>query len=326
MTVLFVANNANDFVPAGSLSTSTDSAYFNSTYVSDCLFVSRARDVGAPMNIILPTPPANDLWLHFCLKQDGGQGYYTNGVWMKFYDDNNVRIADLYTKDQDRGVYTRVYGDSTVSSPDGYQITTAGYVYVDIHVNMSGGNITLEFYVGGVLINSATAAYTSALLMPNRILMSHNGFNDGVITAYSEIMVADENTIGWHLCPLTFSAGGNYDEWEGAIANINDGTYGTRISADAADLRQSWLGAYNGPTGGSIREVINVASHANVGDAGPQTMRHYLRINATDYDGDAYVPDGFEQIVQSWAINPDTGVAWTEADLASLELGVKSEA
>ena len=57
--------------------------------------------------------------------------------------------------------------------------------------------------------------------------------------------------------------------------------------------------------------------------ANPALVVNRLRIGGTNHDAAGQAPAGFslEALTSEWALNPDTGLPWTWADLASLEVG-----
>jgi hypothetical protein len=78
------------------------------------------------------------------------------------------------------------------------------------------------------------------------------------------------------------------------------------------------------PAGATIKNVI-VKATANVQN-GSGGLALLLKAGTTESEGSnqALVSD-FKTFGQVWDINPDTGVAWTEADLADLQIGIKAK-
>lgn len=101
---------------------------------------------------------------------------------------------------------------------------------------------------------------------------------------------------------------------------------GLGISTPTANLKESWtLSAYAGPaTSSGVRAVVNKLL-ASAGASGPTQMTPFIRHAATDVDGAVFTPDG-KIHMEVMDTNPQTTLGWDTADLAALEVGVKSTA
>jgi len=59
--------------------------------------------------------------------------------------------------------------------------------------------------------------------------------------------------------------------------------------------------------------------------ANPSQIGLFARLGGTDYDGALYTPGALIlPIVEAYPVNPATGVDWTWADLAGLEVGLRA--
>lgn len=108
--------------------------------------------------------------------------------------------------------------------------------------------------------------------------------------------------------------GGN---WE----MVNDGDDATYVEGDvgAGDLY-----AFDDLPGSE--PVLGVVQYWRAFDSegGAITGRPIVRTGATEYDGDAAVLGGSAVTrVQEWGVNPDTGLAWTPAEVNAAEFGAE---
>lgn len=154
-----------------------------------------------------------------------------------------------------------------------------------------------------------------------------NAYTSGAEVWYSEIIIADELTINMRVATLVFEADGSHSEWTNGWANIDEITenQGDLIQSDVADQRELMnLSAYNGSADLIVRRII-VSARAIRGVGGPQNLQLAVRHGTTDgFSSSKALSEIYTTYRDNWDINPDTGVAWTIADLASLQAGVKS--
>lgn len=226
----------------------------------------------------------------------------------------------------------QAFGDTTVAGTYVNQGSARTFAEWVLKVDVNPTNIVVEWYKGGVLQSSATAANTSGGKgRPAYVIWDINdmGFDItfGGRFSVSEVIVTDgnEDPTGYRLAALDPSTVGNYDQFTGALADMADDNDATSKFASAAGLRQSFdATAYGGSTSGW--EIVAVCHKTNAeSDAGEPTLFNFCRVGSTDYDGTAVNVDGGGANV--WDIrgtNPGTGVAWTFSDLTTTEWGVGS--
>ncbi|AMO44113.1 hypothetical protein vBRpoSV10_54 [Ruegeria phage vB_RpoS-V10] len=320
MTILFVGNTPEDVggVTVSTTATTERDALYNTSAIS-----AQVGPYSTPLGIQLPTTSA-DMWLHFRQYFTVGMvGGSADGEVLSIYAAGGNKIATIDLLD---GTWIPiVYGATTVTGAA--MAMGAGVLTLDIHLEVST-NITLTFYVGGVLMTTATAA-VGAAGPASRIVWSNEDTSSGFEnTYYSEFIVTDgESTIGWRLATLAPDADGTHTAWVGDYAALTTAQDGSTISAATAGLRESWnLGPYNGPVMASgVRAVVSKL-FAQKGQTGPQHIVPFTRIGGVDYDLSAITPTPLAPIMGIWDNDPSTGVTWNTAALAAIEMGVKSEA
>ncbi len=70
--------------------------------------------------------------------------------------------------------------------------------------------------------------------------------------------------------------------------------------------------------------AVEVVTFGRDPQAGTNEFKHIARCGGTDYLGDAKIlNDTNDRRSHVWTLNPDTGIAWTTADITNMELGVK---
>lgn len=326
MAILFVGSRAIDLGGASTKSTSTNT--FDATYSSESAQITAPFNGGSSGFTIPHALAASDTtWYHFYVKTGA---YMTNsnndGYWFTIYNDAGDELArwDILNGSG----FARVTGDTVV---DGSNISLAENAFVTIDVKVVvGADVTMEIYMNGAIQSTATAANTGGKLGPTSFVMQHE---DMVYTSggdefwYSEFVITDnEPTINWRVATMTPAAQGTYDEWNGGYTDIINFGDGLSINSPTPNEKESWtLTAYSGPaTSSGVRAVVN-SFIAAAGDVGPSQITPFIRHAATDVDGSVFTPNGGLH-VEVLNNNPQTAAAWDTADLAALEVGVKSTA
>jgi hypothetical protein len=352
MPILYVANSAAEVAGQGvAMSSRTQDVGFGSTpvtnfntlpgsvfggfdpdYAQECIAIWYGQSsIEEPFRIQHAAPASDTYWLHFrVLAGEGLTNSAADGVLLEWRDGSGNLIADIDMADG--FMIPRAIGDTTVASATSFQWTQYSTYFVDIEI-VVGANITINAWMNGVQVGTATAANTGAKGKP---VDTYCRFDDcsganpgsGTFCFFSEIIITDnENPIGWRVATMKPNAAGGNTGMAGNISDLLDPMDGVGLSSANVGDRASWtLGAYPGPASPtSIRGVVT-KTRTSPGSTGPQQIRHHLRISATDYDSALLTPSpaaGGEMVV--WDSNPATTSAWATADLTGLEQGVEVE-
>jgi hypothetical protein len=186
------------------------------------------------------------------------------------------------------------------------------------------GGAQVFTYSGNLLTDSATA------LAQLELGDGTNAYN-GNYFDWSEIIVSDSDTRSMSIILLNASPSGTLTQWTGTAANvntatINDANYiasGTPLQINEYKTAATWpVGAF------TVLEVVQNV-RASVSTTGPQHVDVGFNFNGTRYWSADWAPPltSFGNSPQTiWTTNPNTGVAWTQADLqaATFNYGVRS--
>lgn len=329
MTILFVGSRAADF--GGGTIKDTNATFFDSNYCSESALVQAIFNIGkAGFFVEHAEAVSGTVWYHFNVYTGSNMSNANvDGYWFDLKDASGTLLGRYNLTD---GVHrAQVYGDTTEESVGSMLLAEKTLQTIDVKFT-AGANLEMSVYLNGVLQMTATAANTGGLSAPRQINFDHE---DMVFSAtdtnlrfyYSEFIITDnESTVGWHLATLTPNANGNYTNWDGGFADIQDVNDGLAISVQTANQRQSWtLSSYGGPaTTSAVRAVINSFNgNAGAGGTGPQNIAPFIRHASTDVDG-SNLTLGQTNMVE-YTVNPQTSLAWDTADLATLEVGVISK-
>lgn len=330
MTILFVGNTAADFFTdanSAGLYTTTDTDHRDTTVVPNDLAVNVSDGSSSPFTINLGAE-YTDVWVHFrCLTPNIRNGA-ANGHWFDFYDGSSNVLGFADMDSDDFSIYAT--GDGSAKGVDVTSFPRNDNITFDFHIEVNGStDITVSMYKDGSLVSTATNANTGGKGGLQIFSFTNDDITYTSDTAkYSEIIVTSggESTLGWRLACLEPDGAGFHSDFEGDHVELSDDDLATAAGAGSSGDKVSSTVTYSGPTTtAGIRAVI-AKSVATRGDSGPSTMKQFLRIGSTDYEGSA---EGLSidntQYMEEWATNPNTSSPWQSSELNSLEVGVKAE-
>lgn len=153
-----------------------------------------------------------------------------------------------------------------------------------------------------------------------------------VSLSYSQVAIGAEDTRGLSIATLVPSGLGNLDNWAtGTFSDINEVTLddSTTNTSDAPGQIQQYK--VTGPLSGSYGVVgVVVSVRAQKGFlGGPTQLDLGVRTGGSDYWGsDLTLPVSKQHLETFFMLNPDTGDAWTIAELSApdFNIGMKSVA
>lgn len=349
MTILFTANTASELT-GGIVYAVTDQSTHNTPdtvandyntgpggtfdgfdpdYAPEAIGIyhtSSEENIG--FRIDTPTP-SGDYWFHCRMQFTNTAASTVDGHLWDFYDANDDLIARV---DFLNGFgWAEVYGDTTEEGNSfSFPLFLTGMC--DVMISTSGGNLTMEIYLNGGVVSSATAANTGGVGPCTYMTATH----DDMVTSpnsneawifYSEIIVTDnEPTIGLRLATMRPDSQGDDNDMTGSPLDLNNND-GLTISTDTVGHRESWnLSAYNGPASPTSVRALVTKTRSRKGVTGPQSVRHYLRIGTTNYDAASTItPANNSPEMTVWDTNPATTSAWATSDFTGLQQGVEAE-
>lgn len=309
---------------------STDAAGFDPELDVNCVRISSSTGASVPFSASWAAP-TGDVWLGFRYRTPSYNAHAigADGNFLEFYDANDALVAQVRTERDDEKYHAKAFGDTTVDGASSFIAATAQPYWIDVRVAVDT-DITIEFYVDGVLQSSATAPNTGAKGKPvrctwqNRYLFDHHSVQTWY---YAHIAVLDGvSTIGRRFVRRTPELVATYDQMSGGIDALKDDDIATRVASDVAGQRLSFsLAGPTGPAAPSAIAGVHVKQIAQLGTSGPAGIAGFLRITGADHDAtpEAPSPDIPTPIYSSWAVNPADSAPWTSASLPT-EVGIVS--
>lgn len=210
---------------------------------------------------------------------------------------------------------------SNVGSTVSYAVDSRQIIDLQIVGNDASGSATL--YLSGTLRETATADLTSVVSIDT---VRFYGTDLHVGTFVSQVIIADTSTIGKRLGTRYPNGAGTTGDWTGAYTDVDEIVYDDADFAYSASADQVELYTQTGPDfSGYVPVAVAVYARAKRGASGPQNLQLALRVNGTTYfSGNKALGLGYDSYGHIWETNPDTTGAWTGAQLAALQPGVKS--
>lgn len=210
----------------------------------------------------------------------------------------------------------------------------------DLHVKLHGSTGVIELYMDGNLVAdfSGNTAPSAAAADGMSILNLRQSFATGsglinYCTIYSEVIVADENTLDWRLAELLPTGAGASSGWTGAYTDVDDVTPPSTgdldlITAASNNLTSTYvMGDISGSISGMSIVAVGVVARARKGTTGPQHLRGVVRISGTDYETSDISPEiSLAPARMIWNTNPATSGAWSISAVNGAEFGMKATA
>lgn len=318
MTILFVGGEISAFTSSGTPRETTGGSY-NTTFARCALDCDGS--VGDVNDRYVETAhwtgQTGDLYLHFEASHSEKVG--TNICVI--YDSSDVsqfrliRTSGNIRLDYKDSLGAWQAGASTIAEP-------GGRTDFDIYVNKTTGDMAL--FVAGVRRITETGLSLSHMagLSYARFFSSLRG------SYYSQVIAADVPTIGKRLATGTITGAGATNSFTyGSYTGVDEIVISDADFVYSDTAGQSITFAQTVPTLTGYNVVaVGVAVRALRGGSGPQNMRILLRSGSTNYDNgsDIALDVGYTAKVAIWETDPATGVAWVNANVSSVQPGVKS--
>jgi hypothetical protein len=296
------------------------------------------------LNKIYLTSPVGltTLWIHFSIKtaatNAAEQGstpingipsiiFYHNGQQQYRMGRGNASATNWYfQKTLNNGSTWTQVGTFAV-------IPFATLMEIDIKIVISATVGEYFIYKDGVLMTSFSGDTSCT---NNLISLITLGSGVSVLSTnnniYSQIILADENTVGWKLQTLKISAGSDAN-FLGDFSRVNLSSYkgasDKSVSTDIPNARISF-DTNNTVVNSLVVDSVWVAGrHIKVGASSVNNSQLLLKVGGIDYVDATLISAkvGKEEVIkQKWTANPSNSSGWTKADVDALQIGLKVSA
>lgn len=312
---------------------STVAGGFDPTLDVNAIRISAARNAAVPFAINIAAP-VGDLWLGFRYvtpNVDAASITESSASFLEFYDAAQNMIAQIQPIAATDRYHAIARGDTAVQGASTFMAGVSQTLWVDVRVVVDA-QITIEFYVDGMLHSAATAANTAGRGKPRQIVFANIGLHGSAgsarIWSFAHIAVLDNrSTIGRRFVRRTPASIATFNEMAGSLDAIRDEDVSTRIASNIAGQRTSFnLTGPSGPAANTAIAAVHVKQLTQAGTSGPQETAGFLRISGANHDAPAAPAPQLapRPVYSTWVQNPSTNALWTSATLPN-EVGVVSQ-
>ena len=305
----------------------TNSTYFSSAYSRAAAATNRESTITAGVPSDVGAASASGFWLSYKAYDTGEYG----GI---YHDKNRLLVKDQSGSNSvsvaaSNGILTiQVFsttGSSSVVNTNTMISFTSLQSYA-VHVYTDSGTTYGELYVGftkiGVASVSGNNRGAASILISQGMT---NGANLPNARLYvSELVLADEITLGFRVKTSPITADGTHTDFSGTWADVDEiDPDATAISSTSSGDLQTFQHAGAVSSSSTIRAVIlGIFAAADTGDV----IQGVVRVGSTDYIKSLELPlgTGYTNNFAIWDVDPSTSLIWEPAAVNAVEVGVKN--
>lgn len=257
-----------------------------------------------------------ELWLHYYVAE---QGAALDAAAVSFMDG----VDTVFKLHRDSGAWKLSYlsGVATFTQA-GTDVPRVQPSHVDIHWK-SGASGEVAFYINGILQMEATGL--TMTYAPDVTKIRFGELNSRNIV--SQIIMADEPTIGWRVGQSYMTSNGANTAWTGDYTSVDEALLNEAdyIYSGSADQIETYGHTLVPSLTGYNPRAVAVSARARRGGSGPQNIQLAIRSGSTNYfSGTKSLDLGYSAVQHVWETNPDTSLPWTVSQVAAAQPGVKS--
>lgn len=306
--------------PTGIVKTTT-AGYFNSDYVDSAMgFIPTTEQL--TFNITGVT----DVWINW-YERNSATNPCNYSEFLIFGDGvtDAFRVMNVTTGPQCR--FEKWNGASYDILGGVFNFAGNALVENTVHLKMDASSGLFEYRRDGSVIRTWTGDSVTNVGVSNITQVrigSH--FYSSNTTYLSEIVIADQDTYGCHVINKRATADGFHTDWRNDYTAIDDNDF-QDISPTATNDISTFTGR-SIPVG-APPEIVAAKVTAKARQDGTIAVGDDLtlvcRSNGVDYVGSGIdLTAGAVRYEEHHNVDPNTGVAWTEAGLNAAEFGVKA--
>lgn len=323
MTIYFVGGEMGAFVPSDSAV--VESALYYDASFARCSILSQ-RDT----NYVEGDPGSSltDVWIRFDIAT-GSIASATQTRPFSWLDGSGTERVRIKYAGSGTNLLTVEYWNGasfTALTAVSLNMQTIRQT-IDLHVvcNTASGSINL-YVAGNNRLNSGTIDLSATTALRKFRFYGGTVSTLTVPTYVSQVIVADEPTIGWRALTRYPNGAGATGDWTGDYTSVDETIYNDADFINSSTNGQVETFTQTGPaiTGYVVRAVC-VAARAKKGASGPANVQLALRVSGTDYFSSSKALDlGYGAHFNIWEQNPATTADWINTAIDAVQPGVKA--
>lgn len=280
--------------------------------------------------LICPLPSTyTSFWFHVCLYQELAPGSSADYI---LFETTAGTEAPYKIEINSDGTWTfKRYksGAFTTIGSTASAVLVSALGNIDIQVVKHASTGTFNVYKDGASI----FAFTGNTDTDNNVGRIHFKGVTGATSEMniSQVIFADESTIGWKLSTLYPDGAGSNTAWTGAYTTVDEFVYDSADYAETNATGQTSTftaaninGAYSTY---NVKGVIVAGRLSNDSGSAVADAQAALRTGGVNYFSSnlSLTKDGNEYSKQAvWSVNPGTTASWSQSEVNALEIGMKS--
>jgi hypothetical protein len=276
---------------------------------------------------------ASELWLHFEQKTQSYPGGPDTTVLKFMGNDGSYQIAAIRFGNA-MGFYKSTDGVSLVPIVSGMPITlsTTDRMIIDVHVKIAASGGFVKVYINETLVHTEGPTNTST--NGPQSIRYINLSSPGAASFYSQIIVADQSTIGWRLAEIHPVVGSqNFSGWTGDYSALDDFTYSSTKTDFLSVNTNNAVSSFETSDVHSSLSVMTIEAVVFCARALAETGSAVDNIQLGPSIGGTFYPSGTltigegngEVIVKAiFSNNPATSSPWNFTAINNMQIGVKA--
>jgi hypothetical protein len=200
----------------------------------------------------------------------------------------------------------------------GSAVTVGTVEHIDVYIDGNDATGTASLFVGGTEVESAVVDL-SAVTAIDEVQVRYGHF-------ISQMVIADEPTIGMRLLTRYPNGAGSASNWTGGFTDVDESEFDDADFCNSSTNGQIEQFTQTGPviTGYTVR-AAGVYARAKRGASGPANLQIGLRVSGTDYfSSSKALSVGYSAYGEIWETNPATGVAWVNTAIDAIQPSIKA--
>jgi hypothetical protein len=200
---------------------------------------------------------------------------------------------------------------------------TAGYETIDLYIDGNDASGEAKLYLGGTLVGTASAVDLSLVAS----ITSARFYGYSSTQQYiSQVIIADEPTIGMRLLTRYPNGAGSDTAWTGDYTGIDEIIINDADFINSSTNGQVEMVTQTGPAiTGYTPRAVGVYARSKWGGTGPENLQLALRSGGTNYFSTSKAQDvGYSAYGNIWETNPATTADWLSSQIDALQPGAKA--